>query len=105
MNRPAPVEITYKNMRFLITHNPTNATLNKFLEVSFIGFFGVRSCPKICTLSCVDCFEFRVLAFASQESKALPTYPSMKVYACSSFNNRLSFSTITGFSGTLWERC
>uniref|UniRef100_A0A3B4ADE9 Protein tyrosine phosphatase type IVA 3 n=1 Tax=Periophthalmus magnuspinnatus TaxID=409849 RepID=A0A3B4ADE9_9GOBI len=29
MNRPAPVEITYKNMRFLITHNPTNATLNK----------------------------------------------------------------------------
>lgn len=34
MNRPAPVEITYKNMRFLITHNPTNATLNKFTEVS-----------------------------------------------------------------------
>ncbi|XP_010165664.1 protein tyrosine phosphatase type IVA 1 isoform X3 [Antrostomus carolinensis] len=32
MNRPAPVEITYKNMRFLITHNPTNATLNKFIE-------------------------------------------------------------------------
>lgn len=29
MNRPAPVEITYKNMRFLITHNPTNATLNR----------------------------------------------------------------------------
>lgn len=36
MNRPAPVEITYKNMRFLITHNPTNATLNKFVEVSQI---------------------------------------------------------------------
>lgn len=33
MNRPAPVEITYKNMRFLITHNPTNATLSKFIEV------------------------------------------------------------------------
>lgn len=33
MNRPAPVEITYKNMRFLITHNPTNATLTKFIEV------------------------------------------------------------------------
>ncbi|XP_012667620.1 protein tyrosine phosphatase type IVA 1-like [Otolemur garnettii] len=32
MNHPAPVEITYKNMRFLITHNPTNATLNKFIE-------------------------------------------------------------------------
>ncbi|KAG3289706.1 protein tyrosine phosphatase type IVA, member 1 [Ictidomys tridecemlineatus] len=33
MNRPAPVEVTYKNMRFLITHNPTNATLNKFIEI------------------------------------------------------------------------
>uniref|UniRef100_M3YV85 Protein tyrosine phosphatase 4A2 n=1 Tax=Mustela putorius furo TaxID=9669 RepID=M3YV85_MUSPF len=33
MNRPAPVEISYENMRFLITHNPTNATLNKFTEV------------------------------------------------------------------------
>ncbi|NXD71207.1 TP4A3 phosphatase, partial [Eolophus roseicapillus] len=33
MNRPAPVEVCYKNMRFLITHNPTNATLNTFLEV------------------------------------------------------------------------
>ncbi|XP_037691254.1 protein tyrosine phosphatase type IVA 1-like isoform X2 [Choloepus didactylus] len=32
MNRPAPVELTYKNMRFLITHNPTNATLSKFIE-------------------------------------------------------------------------
>ncbi|KAG9331370.1 hypothetical protein JZ751_019328 [Albula glossodonta] len=28
MNRPAPVEITYECMRFLITHNPTNAQLN-----------------------------------------------------------------------------
>uniref|UniRef100_A0A8C0DXT1 Uncharacterized protein n=1 Tax=Balaenoptera musculus TaxID=9771 RepID=A0A8C0DXT1_BALMU len=32
MNCPAPVEVTYKNMRFLITHNPTNATLNKFIQ-------------------------------------------------------------------------
>ncbi|XP_016070707.1 PREDICTED: protein tyrosine phosphatase type IVA 1-like [Miniopterus natalensis] len=32
MSRPAPVEVTYKNMRFLITHNSTNATLNKFIE-------------------------------------------------------------------------
>ncbi|XP_068839501.1 protein tyrosine phosphatase type IVA 1 isoform X4 [Capricornis sumatraensis] len=32
MNRPAPVEVTYRNMRFLITHNPTNATLSKFIE-------------------------------------------------------------------------
>lgn len=41
MNRPAPVEITYKNMRFLITHNPTNATLSKFIEVRR----GQRSAP------------------------------------------------------------
>ncbi|XP_004589880.2 protein tyrosine phosphatase type IVA 1-like [Ochotona princeps] len=32
MNRPAPVEITYRNMRFLITHSPTTATLTRFLE-------------------------------------------------------------------------
>uniref|UniRef100_G3NWC7 Protein tyrosine phosphatase 4A2b n=1 Tax=Gasterosteus aculeatus aculeatus TaxID=481459 RepID=G3NWC7_GASAC len=32
MNRPAAVEIAYECMRFLITHNPTNATLNKFTE-------------------------------------------------------------------------
>ncbi|EHH49716.1 hypothetical protein EGM_00426 [Macaca fascicularis] len=36
MNRPAPVEISYENMRFLITHNPTNATLNKFTELQQI---------------------------------------------------------------------
>lgn len=33
MNRPAAVEITYGCMKFLITHNPTDATLNKFTEV------------------------------------------------------------------------
>nr|XP_037841843.1 protein tyrosine phosphatase type IVA 1-like isoform X3 [Chlorocebus sabaeus] len=32
MNHPAPVEITYKNMRFPIAHNPNNVTLNKFIE-------------------------------------------------------------------------
>lgn len=36
-NRPAPVEVSYKNMRFLITHNPTNATLSSFVEVSEPG--------------------------------------------------------------------
>lgn len=33
MHRPAAVEIAYECMRFLITHNPTNATLNRFTEV------------------------------------------------------------------------
>nr|XP_034346278.1 protein tyrosine phosphatase type IVA 2-like isoform X3 [Arvicanthis niloticus] len=32
MNHVAPVEICYDNMRFLITHNPTNNTMNKFTE-------------------------------------------------------------------------
>lgn len=41
MNRPAPVEVSYKNMRFLITHNPTNATLSTFIEVS-----GLAGCPR-----------------------------------------------------------
>lgn len=48
MNRPAPVEVTYKNMRFLITHNPSNATLGSFIEVS--GLAGVQRawlrCPQ-----------------------------------------------------------
>lgn len=59
MNRPAPVEITYKNMRFLITHNPTNATLNKFIEVrvleweAYVNFcnvekFDYNSITEIC---------------------------------------------------------
>nr|XP_002129243.1 protein tyrosine phosphatase type IVA 3 [Ciona intestinalis]XP_009860852.1 protein tyrosine phosphatase type IVA 3 [Ciona intestinalis]XP_026693418.1 protein tyrosine phosphatase type IVA 3 [Ciona intestinalis] len=33
MNRPAPVEVRHKGMRFLITHNPTNSTMEKFLEI------------------------------------------------------------------------
>ncbi|NXX10626.1 TP4A3 phosphatase, partial [Podargus strigoides] len=44
MNRPAPVEVCYKNMRFLITHNPTNATLSTFLEVRRGGWKeGIRA--------------------------------------------------------------
>lgn len=34
MNRPAPVEVSYKSMRFLITHNPTDASLSTFIQVS-----------------------------------------------------------------------
>lgn len=47
MNRPAPVEVTYKNMRFLITHNPTNATLGSFIQVRAAGARGARRrCPQ-----------------------------------------------------------
>lgn len=43
MNRPAPVEVSYRHMRFLITHNPSNATLSTFIEVS--GPSGPGGCP------------------------------------------------------------
>ena len=32
MNCPAPVEMAYRNMRFLITHSPRNESLDKFLQ-------------------------------------------------------------------------
>ncbi|XP_055984818.1 protein tyrosine phosphatase type IVA 1-like isoform X3 [Sorex fumeus] len=32
MSRPAPVEVAYRNMRFLITHSPTSGTLHRFIE-------------------------------------------------------------------------
>lgn len=31
--RPEPAEIEYKNMRFLIMDRPTDATMDKFIEV------------------------------------------------------------------------
>ncbi|KAH0631109.1 hypothetical protein JD844_005220 [Phrynosoma platyrhinos] len=46
MNRPAPVEITYESMRFLITHNPTNATLSKFTEE--LKKYGVTTLVRVC---------------------------------------------------------
>ena len=32
MNHAAPMEVTHKKMRFVITHNPTNVALNKVTE-------------------------------------------------------------------------
>ncbi|XP_030627763.1 protein tyrosine phosphatase type IVA 1 [Chanos chanos] len=46
MNRPAPVEIMYKSMRFLITHNPTNITLKKFIEE--LKKYGVKTLVRVC---------------------------------------------------------
>ncbi|XP_029332645.1 protein tyrosine phosphatase type IVA 2-like isoform X2 [Mus caroli] len=46
MNRPGPVEISYENMRFLITHNPTNVTLNKFTEE--LKKYGVTTLVQVC---------------------------------------------------------
>ncbi|PWA33701.1 hypothetical protein CCH79_00007503, partial [Gambusia affinis] len=46
MNRPAPVELCHKNMRFLITHNPTDSTLNSFIEV--LKRYGVTTVVRVC---------------------------------------------------------
>ncbi|KFO21170.1 Protein tyrosine phosphatase type IVA 1 [Fukomys damarensis] len=46
MTRPAPEEITYKSMRFLITHNTTKATLNKFTEE--LKKYGVNTVVRVC---------------------------------------------------------
>ncbi|NP_001019269.1 protein tyrosine phosphatase type IVA 2 isoform 2 [Danio rerio] len=46
MNRPAAVEISYDCMRFLITHNPTNSTLNKFTEE--LKKFEVNTLVRVC---------------------------------------------------------
>uniref|UniRef100_A0A8C9F6P7 Protein tyrosine phosphatase 4A2 n=1 Tax=Pavo cristatus TaxID=9049 RepID=A0A8C9F6P7_PAVCR len=46
MNRPAPVEISYDGMRFLITHNPTNATLCRFIEE--LKKYGVTTLVRVC---------------------------------------------------------
>lgn len=69
MNRPAPVEITYKNMRFLITHNPTNATLNKFIEVRLkvLACSEVRTSDSFCRK--FRCFIFMISNLSFQELK------------------------------------
>ncbi|XP_059937857.1 protein tyrosine phosphatase type IVA 1-like isoform X1 [Mesoplodon densirostris] len=46
MIHTAPVEVTYKNMRFIITHNPTNVTLNKFIED--LKKYGVTTIVRLC---------------------------------------------------------
>nr|XP_034346277.1 protein tyrosine phosphatase type IVA 2-like isoform X2 [Arvicanthis niloticus] len=46
MNHVAPVEICYDNMRFLITHNPTNNTMNKFTEE--LKNYGVTTLVRVC---------------------------------------------------------
>uniref|UniRef100_A0A3P9JE43 Protein tyrosine phosphatase 4A2a n=1 Tax=Oryzias latipes TaxID=8090 RepID=A0A3P9JE43_ORYLA len=46
MNRPAPVEISYDCLRFLITHNPTDAQMGKFIED--LKAFGVNTLVRVC---------------------------------------------------------
>lgn len=35
VRKPEPAEIEFKNMRFLITYRPTDATMDKFIEVGY----------------------------------------------------------------------
>ncbi|XP_078542798.1 protein tyrosine phosphatase type IVA 3 isoform X2 [Lissotriton helveticus] len=49
MNRPAPVEVCYKTMRFLITHNPTNATLSAFIED--LKRYGATTVVRVCEVT------------------------------------------------------
>jgi protein tyrosine phosphatase type 4A len=46
MNCPGPMEVTYKNMRFLIICNPTHVTLNKFIEE--LRKYGVITVVRVC---------------------------------------------------------
>ncbi|XP_049596368.1 protein tyrosine phosphatase type IVA 2 isoform X2 [Syngnathus scovelli] len=46
MNRLAPVEISYDNLRFLITHNPTNAQLGRFIED--LKAYGANTLVRVC---------------------------------------------------------
>ncbi|KAM5280983.1 protein tyrosine phosphatase type IVA 3 isoform 2-T2 [Ctenodactylus gundi] len=49
MNRPAPVEVSYRNMRFLITHNPTDATLSTFIED--LKKYGATTVVRVCEVT------------------------------------------------------
>lgn len=42
--RPEPSEIEFKNMRFLIMDRPTDATLDKFIEVGGVLKCKILSC-------------------------------------------------------------
>ena len=35
VRKPEPAQIEYKGMRFLITYRPSEATMDKFVEVSY----------------------------------------------------------------------
>ncbi|KAG7474709.1 tyrosine phosphatase type IVA 3 [Solea senegalensis] len=49
MNRPAPVELSHKNMRFLITHNPTDSTLSSFIED--LKRYGATTVVRVCDIT------------------------------------------------------
>ena len=56
MNHAAPMEVTHKKMRFVITHNPTNVALNKVTEeLKKYGVTTIGKCVKqLMTLTLSD---------------------------------------------------
>lgn len=46
VRKPEPAEIEYKNMRFLITYRPTDATMDKFIEE--LKKHNVRNVVRVC---------------------------------------------------------
>ncbi|CAD7673102.1 unnamed protein product [Nyctereutes procyonoides] len=46
MSRPAPVEVPYRSMRFLIPHSPTGAPLNRFIEE--LKKYGLSTIVRVC---------------------------------------------------------
>lgn len=74
MNRPAPVEVVHKNMRFLITHNPTNGSIGKFLEIlrQYDTDTVVRVCKSTYDTEPLTTKGIKVLDWEFQDGAALP---------------------------------
>jgi len=47
VRKPEPAEIEYKNMKFLITYRPTDATMDRFIEVSSFLPIVLLCCCKL----------------------------------------------------------
>ncbi|XP_062889007.1 protein tyrosine phosphatase type IVA 2-like isoform X3 [Mobula hypostoma] len=71
MNHTAPVEICSDCMRFLITHNPAGATLNKFTEE--LKNYGVRGCEATYDKAPVEKEGIRVLDWPFDDGAPPPT--------------------------------
>ncbi|XP_077394836.1 protein tyrosine phosphatase type IVA 2-like [Festucalex cinctus] len=74
MNRLAPVEISYDCLRFLITHNPTNAQLGRFIEdlKAYSANTLVRVCAATYDKVPVEQEGIRVLDMPFEDGSAPP---------------------------------
>lgn len=75
MNRPAPVEVQYKNMRFLITHNPTDSTMEKFIEMlkRYEADVVVRVCESTYDKESLTSEGIQVMDWAYDDGAAPPS--------------------------------